>query len=65
MLELTNLRPIRVGFCMGGLPGWWLGSAEDGREFCPYVTANEWNTILRKTGFAGIDTITPDINTEP
>lgn len=65
MLELTNLRPIRVGFCMGGLPGWWLGSAEDGREFCPCVTANKWNTILRKTGFAGIDAITPDVDTEP
>ncbi|KAL4976935.1 hypothetical protein BDW66DRAFT_166095 [Aspergillus desertorum] len=35
---------------MGGLPGWWLG-ADDGRRYAP------------TTGFGGIDTITPEIDT--
>jgi hybrid polyketide synthase / nonribosomal peptide synthetase ACE1 len=65
MLELTNLRPIRVSFCMSGLEGWWLGSAENGRQYSPCVDANQWNSILRENGFSSIDAITPDLDPEP
>lgn len=65
MLELTNLRPVRVSFCMSGLEGWWLGSPEDGRQYSPCVDANRWNSILRENGFSSIDAITPDLDPEP
>ena len=64
MLEITNVVPIRMGFCMGGLEGWWLGQS-DGRELNPCVTANQWNAALRKSGFSGIDAITPDLDPMP
>lgn len=59
MLEITDNRPMRIGFTMSGLSGWWLGK-DDGRLFSPCVTPDEWDGLLRKTGFAGIDTITPN-----
>ncbi|KAF2268646.1 putative hybrid NRPS/PKS enzyme [Lojkania enalia] len=62
MLEITNTEAIRIGFSMGGLPGWWLGHKDD-RELNPCVPANRWDEELRKTGFAGIDTITPEVDT--
>ena len=43
----------------GGLPGWWVG-VDDGRRYAPTVSPSEWNSVLRKTGFSGVDTITPD-----
>lgn len=61
LLELTNLAPIRTTSMMGGLPGWWLG-VEDGRKYGPAVTPGAWHSALRKTGFSGIDSITPDFN---
>lgn len=65
LLELTNLRPIRVGFCMSGLEGWWLGTPEDGRQYGPCVDANRWNSLLQENGFSSIDAITPDLDPEP
>ena len=62
MLEITNTGAIRIGFSMGGLPGWWLGY-KDNRELNPCVPADRWDTELRKSGFSGIDTITPEVDT--
>ncbi|KAF2084690.1 polyketide synthase [Saccharata proteae CBS 121410] len=64
MLEVTTNDPIRVGFAMSGLPGWWLGR-NDGREFSPCVSSLQWHELLCKTGFAGIDTITPEVDSLP
>jgi hybrid polyketide synthase/nonribosomal peptide synthetase ACE1 len=61
MLEVTEPDTLRSGAVMGGLPGWWLG-ASDGRALSPVVPASTWHTMLRKTGFAGIDTMTPTPN---
>nr|A0A2Z5XAL7.1 RecName: Full=Hybrid PKS-NRPS synthetase phm1; Short=PKS-NRPS phm1; AltName: Full=Phomasetin biosynthesis cluster protein 1 [Pyrenochaetopsis sp.]BBC43184.1 PKS-NRPS hybrid [Pyrenochaetopsis sp.] len=57
-LELTNNDSMRVGLPMGTLPGWWLG-AETGRPWGPTVTLPQWDSLLRKCGFGGIDTSTP------
>ncbi|KAJ5088039.1 hypothetical protein N7456_011655 [Penicillium angulare] len=37
----------------GQLPGWWLGD-EPIREWCPYIPASTWNTLLTESGFSGI-----------
>ncbi|EAW07624.1 putative equisetin synthetase [Aspergillus clavatus NRRL 1] len=57
-LELTGNDTMRVGLPMGSLPGWWVG-AENGRPWGPTVTLPQWDTLLRKCGFGGIDTSTP------
>ena len=59
MVEVTNNNQIRGGFIFGALPGWWLG-ADDGRVLSPCVSPAQWDSVLRKTGFSGIDTITSD-----
>ncbi|OJZ90228.1 hypothetical protein ASPFODRAFT_56562 [Aspergillus luchuensis CBS 106.47] len=43
-----------IGFIMGTLPGWWLGS-EDGRQSRPSVSVQRWDDELRKAGFTGVD----------
>ena len=64
LLELTNNGPIRFSNIMGGLPGWWLG-VDDGRKYAPTITPGEWHAALRKSGFSGIDGITPEIDILP
>ncbi|RAL03665.1 uncharacterized protein BO80DRAFT_400692 [Aspergillus ibericus CBS 121593] len=61
LLELTNNGPIRFSNIMGGLPGWWLG-VDDGRKYAPTITPGQWHSVLRNTGFGGIDAITPEID---
>lgn len=61
MLEITNNDVLRVGFAMSGLPGWWLGK-DEGRRFSPCVSSREWHDALLKTGFSGIDTLTPEVD---
>lgn len=46
------------GFIFGPLAGWWLG-VDEGRTLSPFVSGAEWDRLLKKTGFSGIDTITP------
>ncbi|RMD44214.1 hypothetical protein DV735_g784, partial [Chaetothyriales sp. CBS 134920] len=52
LLEVTS-DILRVRLMMSGLPGWWLGDA-DGRRFAPTISATQWDSLLLKTGFAGI-----------
>lgn len=58
LLEIVDNGPMRVGLVMGGLPGWWIGR-EDGRCYAPTISLAQWNSLLEKTGFSGIDTFTP------
>ncbi|KAL8801632.1 MAG: hypothetical protein Q9182_004317 [Xanthomendoza sp. 2 TL-2023] len=61
LLEVTNSKHLRHNTIMGALPGWWLG-VDEGRTYSPTVSPGEWHSILRKTGFSGIDAITPEID---
>ncbi|ORY17104.1 hypothetical protein BCR34DRAFT_634445 [Clohesyomyces aquaticus] len=63
ILELTNEGPMRFGFLMGGLPGWWLGGPD--RKYSPCMSPARWHTLMQKTGFSGIDTITPEVDIFP
>ena len=54
-----NGQPIgSAGFIFGSLPGWWLG-AETGRPLSPFVSTEEWERLLRCSGFSGIDSTAP------
>ncbi|KAL4757023.1 uncharacterized protein BDW70DRAFT_171762 [Aspergillus foveolatus] len=55
LLEITDQKPSRMGFIMGGLPGWWQG--EGRRQWSPTMPPAQWNALLQKTGYSGIDTI--------
>lgn len=46
------------GFIFGALPGWWLG-VDEGRTLSPFVNVDQWDSILRRTGYSGIDTLSP------
>ena len=61
LLEITNNEPVRTGLIWGTLAGWWLGVG-DGRKWAPTISPVMWNSALRKAGFAGVDTVTPQID---
>ncbi|KAF7503264.1 hypothetical protein GJ744_004055 [Endocarpon pusillum] len=58
MLELCS-EAKWVNYIMGTLSGWWLGQA-DGRLDEPYLNAEQWNTLLRKAGFTGVNAAVAD-----
>ncbi|KAJ4303039.1 hypothetical protein N0V90_001930 [Kalmusia sp. IMI 367209] len=54
-----NGQPIgSAGFIFGSLPGWWLG-ADTGRPLSPFVSTQEWERLLKCSGFSGIDSTAP------
>lgn len=62
--EITNMDLIRHSALFGCLPGWWQGM-EEGRIFNPAVNESKWDALLRKTGFSGVDTMTPTHDSMP
>lgn len=48
----------------GVLPGWWLGEEED-RKQSPTLPINSWESILKQTGFNGLDLELRDFEEEP
>lgn len=59
--ELTSTDLLFSGMTLGTLSGWWIG-AETGRPWGPLLNLRQWDSTLKKAGFAGIDTVTPDIS---
>nr|QEE83322.1 polyketide synthase 12778 [Alternaria oxytropis] len=57
--EITNLDLTRINFVFGTLSGMWTGIAE-GRVLSPYVRIGKWDSVLKNTGFSGIDATTSD-----
>ncbi|KAI0002768.1 hypothetical protein F4779DRAFT_116453 [Xylariaceae sp. FL0662B] len=49
-----------TGFIFGVFPGWWLG-AEDDRPLSPNITLAAWDSLLKKTGFSGVDMVFMDL----
>ncbi|GAP90879.1 putative hybrid NRPS PKS [Rosellinia necatrix] len=64
LLEITENEQMRFGLIFGGLAGWWLGY-DDGRALSPCVGLDEWSTLLKSTGFSGIDAAMPHHDTLP
>jgi malonyl CoA-acyl carrier protein transacylase/SAM-dependent methyltransferase/NAD(P)-dependent dehydrogenase (short-subunit alcohol dehydrogenase family) len=58
MMEFVDDSVMRLGVIIGGLPGWWVGR-DSGRRWSPNVSLGEWNDLLLRAGFAGVDTSTP------
>jgi SAM-dependent methyltransferase len=58
LFEIIGNNVMRIPMVMGGLPGWWIGH-EDGRKYAPTIELEEWDSVLRRTGFSGVDTHTP------
>lgn len=54
--EVTNAHVIRVNSLFGCLPGWWQGM-EEGRTLGAAVSDSKWDSLLRVSGFSGIDSI--------
>ena len=47
-----------AGFIFGPLPGWWRG-VEEGRKLSPLLSVAQWDATLKRTGYSGIDSVTP------
>lgn len=60
LVEITGTQMMRTTFCVGGLPGWWLGTKE-GRELHPGLTTEEWHATLQDTGYSGVDLVMHDV----
>ena len=60
-LETVSNNCLQVGLTMGSLPGWWVG-IQSGRSDGPTLTLPQWQTLLRKSGFSGIDTHSPSLH---
>nr|AFI23580.1 PKS-NRPS hybrid [Colletotrichum higginsianum] len=58
LLEITENRQMQFGLMFGGLPGWWLG-CDEGRTLSPCISLEEWDALLKQTGFSGISTAVP------
>ncbi|OKL62581.1 hypothetical protein UA08_02969 [Talaromyces atroroseus] len=54
LLEITRDH-LPIQLIMGTLPGWFLG-ADEGRTWAPTINLDEWDTLLKATGFSGVDT---------
>lgn len=59
--EVTNVDIIRGTALFGCLPGWWEG-IDEGRTLGACVPESSWDAVMRKTGFSGIDTKTPSVD---
>ncbi|KAI3390411.1 hypothetical protein diail_9735 [Diaporthe ilicicola] len=58
--EGTSNGPLQAadGFIFGTLPGWWLGVTE-GRTWTPFINLDQWDDLLKETGFSGIQSTPP------
>ena len=73
LLECTKLQPY-MNIIFGVLEGWWAGSysamtgelsnlglgARDGRVDSPLLTREQWDIVLRNSGFSGVDAYIDD-----
>lgn len=54
LFELTNPEVIKTNFAFGLLPGWWR-FRDSYRSFSAGVSVSTWDTVLKSSGFDGID----------
>ena len=56
LLEITS-DSLRPQFIVSSLSGWFLG-IEDGRIWTPTISEGQWDALLKKVGFSGVDSNT-------
>ncbi|PKX89979.1 bifunctional monooxygenase/methyltransferase psoF [Aspergillus novofumigatus IBT 16806] len=59
LVELTRLTPF-YNLAFGPLSGWWAG-VDEGRTESPLQSPQQWNELLKQTGFSGIDLAAYDL----
>ncbi|KAK3299484.1 BcPKS5, polyketide synthase [Chaetomium fimeti] len=60
MLEFVSNDRTGITACMGGLPGWWgNGIVDPARGDGPCLTPKQWDELVRRHGFGGVDTHCP------
>ncbi|KAI8264279.1 Lovastatin nonaketide synthase [Colletotrichum sp. SAR 10_77] len=57
--EATFKEYLRTSYIFGLFPDWWAGY-EEGRILDPFASYEEWDSILKRSGFSGIDSRTSD-----
>ena len=62
-LELTNQKSNRAGFVFGLFPDWWTDE-DEGRALAPFISVDQWDSLLQRTGFSSIDSRTADLDTD-
>ncbi|TPX13570.1 uncharacterized protein E0L32_006041 [Thyridium curvatum] len=55
LVEITSDN-LPMQLYMSILPGWFLG-IEDGRVWAPTVGVDRWDSLLKSTGFSGVETV--------
>ena len=66
VIEIAHKEQTRLGFIFGLFPDWWSGH-DEGRVLGPFITYDEWNKVLKRSGFSGIESrsLDPDSTTFP
>jgi NADPH:quinone reductase-like Zn-dependent oxidoreductase/malonyl CoA-acyl carrier protein transacylase/ubiquinone/menaquinone biosynthesis C-methylase UbiE len=59
LLVEDTTETLDLSLVFGVLPGWWL-SEETFRQNGPLLREDQWHTLLRDTGFSGVDFIVHD-----
>ncbi|OGE56167.1 hypothetical protein PENARI_c003G08453 [Penicillium arizonense] len=59
LVELTRLTPF-YNLTFGPLSGWWAG-VDEGRIESPLRSPEQWNELLKQTGFSGVDLAAYDL----
>lgn len=60
LLEFTDASSVRQPFVFGTLPGWWAQQDDSVQAHHPFLSQSGWDAVLKRTGFSGIDSSTPD-----
>jgi acyl transferase domain-containing protein/SAM-dependent methyltransferase len=60
LLEFTDASPVTQPFVFGTLPSWWTHQEDGAKAHHSLLSQSGWDGILKKTGFSGIDSSTPE-----
>jgi SAM-dependent methyltransferase len=66
VIEVAHREHTRIGYIFGLFPDWWAGH-DEGRILEPFISYDKWDTVLKSSGFSGVDsrTLDPDSRVFP